>query len=210
MSVRCGIFEEGDFHCRYEEISSHPNPIITSTLPSQRLRKRAATWSWGIGENLSGTSDELKSMSLDESTSCNWSIYVGDSRRNDADVDVDCCTRDEVSTIADTEETDLTIDWRSDDDDAHLEGVLLFDDINYENGNQCDDAVTSIVDKCLQAFLQSLLHESDCLADVHSDEEGSRCGCGLERLFEMRRLIRLCRLLRGSLHLRRMSRRHMP
>ena len=135
-------------------------PIITSPSPSPShwLRRRAATWSWGIGENLSGTSDELKSMSLDESTSCNWSIYVGDGRRNDADVDVDCCTRDEVSTIADTEETDLTIDWRSDGDDADLEGVLLFDATNYENGIQCDDAITSMVDKCLQVSLQSLPH----------------------------------------------------
>ena len=106
-------------------------------------------------------------MSLDESTSCNWSIYVGYGRRNDADVDVDCCTGDEVSTIADTDVTDLPIDWRSDGDDADLEGVLLFDATKYENGSQCDDAVTSMVDKRLQVFLQSLLHESDCLADVH-------------------------------------------
>ena len=62
-------------------------------------------------------------MSSDESTSCNWSIYVGDGRRSDGDVDEDWCTGDEVSTIANTEETDLPIDWRSDGDDADL-GVL--------------------------------------------------------------------------------------
>ena len=43
-----------------------------------------------------------------------------------------------------------------------------------------------------------------------SDEVGCKCGCGLGRIFGMRRLRRLCRLLRGSLHRRRMSRRHMP
>ena len=44
----------------------------SSPSPSHWLRRRAATWSWGVGENLSGTSGELKSMSLHESTSCNW------------------------------------------------------------------------------------------------------------------------------------------
>ena len=136
-----------------------------------------------ICNKLSGTSDELKSMSLDESTSCNWSIYGGDGRSNDGDVEKDYCTGHDVSKIADTEETDLTIDWRRDGDDADLEGVLLFDVTNYENGSQCDDAVTSIVDKCLQAFLQSLLHESDGQADVHSDEKGCKCGFGWGRLF---------------------------
>ena len=97
-------------------------------------------------------------MSLDESTSCNWSVYVGDVRRSDGDVDEDWCTGDEVSTIANTEWTDLPIDWRSDGDDADLEGVLLFDATNHENGIQCDDAITLMVDKCLQVSLQSLLH----------------------------------------------------
>ena len=92
-------------------------------------------------------------MSLDESTSCNWSFFVGDGRRNDADVNEDWCTEDNVSTIANTEKTDLLIDWRSGGEDADLEGVLLFDDINYKNGSQCDDAVTSMVDKCLQVSL---------------------------------------------------------
>ena len=192
-------------------IITSPSPLPSpSPSPSHWLRRRAETWGWGISDNLSGTSDELKSMSLDESTSCNWSIYGGDGRRNDADVDEDWCTRDDVSTIVNTEETDLPIDWSSDGDDADLEGVLIFDDTNYENGSQCDDVVTSMVDKSLQVSLQSLSHEEDRLADMPSDEVGCKCGCGLGRIFGMRRLRRLCRLLRGSLHPRRMSRRHMP
>ena len=67
-----------------------------------------------------------------------------------------------------------------------------------------------MVEKCLQVSLQSLLHDGEWVADVHSDEEGCKCGCWLGRIFGMRRLRRLCRLLRGSLHPRRMSRRHMP
>ena len=91
-------------------------------------------------------------MSLDESTSCNWSIYVGDVRRSDGDVDEEWCTMDEVSTIANSEGTDLPIDWRSDGDDADLEGVLLFDATNYENRSQCDDVVSYMVDKCSLCF----------------------------------------------------------
>ena len=73
--------------------TSHPT---VSSPPSHWLRRRAATWSWGIGHNLSETLDDLKSMSLDESTSGHWSIYDGDSRLSDAVVDDGCCTVGEV------------------------------------------------------------------------------------------------------------------
>ena len=64
----------------------------------------------GISDNLSRTLDDMKSTSLDEPMPCNWSIYVGDGRRNDAYVDEDWCTGDDVSAIANAEETDLAID----------------------------------------------------------------------------------------------------
>ena len=184
-------------------------PTISSP-PSHWLRRRAATWSWEIGDKLSEAVDELKSMSLVESTSCHWSIYDGESRLSDAVVDDGCCTVDEVSTIANTEEIDLPIDWRNDGDDADVEGVLLFDDDNYESECQCDEMATSILNKSLQVSLQSLSHDGNCLADMPSDEVSCKCGCGLGRIFGMRRLRRLCRLLRRSLHPRRVSRRHMP
>ena len=189
-------------------------PIITSTSPSPShwLRRRAATWSWGIGDKLSETVDELKSMSLVESTSCHWSIYDGDGRRSDAVVDDGCCTVDEVSTIANTEEIDLPIDWRSDGGDADVEGVLIFDDDdnNYESECQCDEMATSMVDKSLQVTRQSMPQEDGSLDGKHSNEECCKCGCGLGRIFGMRRLRRLCCLLRRRLHPKRMSRRHIP
>ena len=123
-------------------------------------------------------------MSLDESTSCNWSIYGGDVRRSDGDVDEDWCIGDEVSTIANTEETDLPIDWRIDGDDADLEGVLLFDATNYENGIQCDNvnggqvpASVSAVSAPLtvtfhihiQVVIFELLHQKFQLINVESN-----------------------------------------
>ena len=156
--------------------ASAPPPLNTSPSLGQRIR--AATWSWGIRDKLSETLDDLKSMSLDESTSGHWSIYNGDSRLSDAVVDNGRCTVDEFSTIASTEETDLPIDWRSDSDDADVEGVLLFDDDNYENECQCDEMATSMVDKSLQVTHQSMPHEDGSLDDMHSDEGCCKCGCG--------------------------------
>ena len=154
---------------------------------------------------MSETLDDLKSMSLDESTSCHWSIYNGDGRLSDADVDGGCCTVGEVSTIANTEETDLSFYWRSECDDVDLEVVLIFADYNYENECPCDVMATSMVDKSLQVTRHSMAHD-----DMHSDEGCCKCGCGLSRIFRLRRLRRLCRLLRRHLHPRRMSRRRMP
>ena len=170
--------------------------------PSLRQRRRAATCSWGIGCNLSETLHDLKSMSLDESTSCHWSIAIG---LRDADVNDGSCTVGEVTAIDNTEETYLQFYWRREGDDVDLEGVLIFDDYNYENECPCDVMATSMVDKSLQVTRHSMAHD-----DMHSDEGCCKCGCGLSRIFRLRRFGRLCRLLRRHLHPRRTSRRHMP
>ena len=61
---------------------------------------------------------------MDESTLCKFSIYFEDWRKSSYDTE-GCCSNCEISLIAITEETDLLVEWKSEENGVDLEGYLM-------------------------------------------------------------------------------------